>query len=153
MAGHKGTARHWIIWGVAAALPLLNGMVLQLMLSNAGAEGYLHDTVYITANRHAYGVLGGISAWQTGKGKSVPWKITIPIAVLISVSALVFILLQASLGLNGMPRRYVDYPQAFALLQFYASLAVVICLGLASLYLVLLWLRPDERAAYLDEVF
>lgn len=159
LVGRKGTGRFWIIWGVAGVLPLLIGLVINLMLFSAGADAYLHDTVYATANRHAYGLvalcfaLGGISAWQTGKGKSVPLKVTIPIVILISVSALVFILLQASLGLSGMPRRYVDYPEAFALSQFYASLAAIICLGLAGLYLVLLWRRPDERAAYLDDVF
>ena len=159
MVRRKGTRRHWIVWGLAATIPLLSGLVIQLMLLNVHPDAYLHDTVYATAIRHAYGnvglcfALGGISAWLTEKGKSLPWKVTIPIAVLISVSALMFILLQASLGLNGMPRRYVDYPQPFALLQFYASLAAIICLSLAGLYLVLLWRRPDERATCLDDVF
>lgn len=159
MVRRKGTARYWIVWGLAAVLPFLIGLVTQSTLSTAVADAYLHDTVYATANRHAYGIvalcfaLGGISAWQTGNGKSVPLKITIPIAVLISVSALVLIIFQASLGLNGMPRHYSDYPQAFAPVQFYASLAAIMCLGLVGLYLVLLWRRPDESAAYLDDVF
>jgi heme/copper-type cytochrome/quinol oxidase subunit 1 len=159
MVGRKGTVRYWILWGLAAATPLLNGLVIHLMLSTLDANAYLHDTVYTTANRHAYGIvglcvaLGGISVWQTGKGKSVPLKFAIPIAVSLSISAFVFIIFQASLGLNGMPRRYVDYPEAFALLQFYASLSAITCLSLAGLYLVLLWRRPDERAAYLDDVF
>ena len=159
MVGRKGTVRYWILWGLAAATPLLNGLVIHLMLSTLDANAYLHDTVYTTANRHAYGIvglcvaLGGISVWQTGKGKSVPLKFAIPIAVSLSISAFVFIIFQASLGLNGMPRRYVDYPEAFALLQFYASLSAITCLSLAGLYLVLLWRRPDESAAYLDDVF
>jgi len=156
---HKITARHWIIWGAAAVLPLLTGLMTQVMLSNTGADAYLHDTVYMTANRHAFGVvglciaLGGMSAWQKMNGKSVSLKFTIPIAVMLSFSGLGLVITQAALGLNGMPSRYIDYPQAFAQLQFYVSLAAIICLSLAGLYLVLLWRRPDERAAYLDDVF
>ena len=86
-------------------------------------------------------------------GKSVSLKFTIPIAVMLSFSGLGLVITQAALGLNGMPSRYIDYPQAFAQLQFYVSLAAIICLSLAGLYLVLLWRRPDERAAYLDDVF
>lgn len=159
MVGRKGTGRYWIVWGAAAFLPLFIGLVIQLMLSHAGADAYLHDTVYKTANRHAYGVaglcfaLGGLSAWQKMKGKSVPFKIAIPTATLISLSAVLLIIAQAGLGLSGMPRRYIDYPQEFAQSQFFVSLAAIICLSLAGLYLVLLWRRPDERAAFLDDVF
>jgi len=134
----KITVGYWIVWGAAAVLPLLIGS---------------------TANWHAFGVvglsiaLGGISAWQKMKGKSVPLKITIPIAILVSLSTIIFIIAQARLGVYGMPRRYVDYPEAFAQLQFVVSLSAIICVSLAGLYLVLLWRRPDERAAYLDDVF
>lgn len=156
---HKITALYWIVWGASAVLPLSNGLVIQLMLSNAGADAYLNDTVYVTANRHAYGIvglcfaLGGLSAWQKMKGKSVPLKFTIPIAILVTLSALMLIITQAALGLNGMPSRYIDYPQEFAQSQFFVSLAAIICLSLAGLYLGLLWGRPDERAANLNDVF
>ena len=149
----KITVGYWIVWGAAAVLPLLIGLVLQLMLSTAVAGSFLHDSVYATANWHAFGVvglsiaLGGISAWQKMKGKSVPLKITIPIAILVSLSTIIFIIAQARLGVYGMPRRYVDYPEAFAQLQFVVSLSAIICVSLAGLYLVLLWRRPDERAA------
>ena len=146
------------MWLGFCLVPILLGALLQVMLKNAGTGSYLSDTLYVTAYRHTLGVavllvaLGGLSAMNKMKQKTVSLSISIGFAVLITASGTALTILQASVGLNGIPRRYIDYPDEFAQLQFYSGIAAITCLALSAAYVVYLWRCPKtlEKA---EEVF
>jgi len=150
----------WAIWLGFCAVPLLFGVLINVILANVQSpESALFDTVYLTANRHAYGTaallvaLGGLSALQKVKSKYLSFKVSFGFAFLISCSGVALAFLQARLGMQGMPRRYIDYPHEFAQSQFYSSIAAMTCFTLAAIYVMLLWRCPDEKVEKIGEVF
>ncbi|MDB2439917.1 hypothetical protein N9W89_14485 [Hellea sp.] len=150
----------WAIWLGFGAVPLLFGILINLTLANVQSpQSALEDTVYLTANRHAYGTaallvaLGGLSALQQVKFKSLSLKVSFGFALLITGSGVALALLQALLGLNGFPRRYIDYPIQFAPFQFYSSVAAITCFFLSANYVILLWRHSNKKAGAIDEVF
>jgi len=156
----RKTFRQWGVWLGFGTVPLLLGALINLMLANVQSpDSALKDTVLITANRHAYGTavllvaLGGLSALQRMKFESLSLKVSFSFALLITISGVLLVLLQASLGLNGVPRRYIDYPIQFAPLQFYSSVAAITCFCLSAFYVILLWQHSNKKAGTIEEVF
>ena len=151
---NKTVLRLWAIWLGFAAIPFLSGALIHLLLANAGGpESYLSDSYFMTANRHAFGTavllvaLGGLSALQQVMFKSVPLKISFVFALLITGSGVAAAYLQASLGLNGLPRGYIDYPAQFAPLHFYSGVAAIACIFLSASYVIFLWRQKNPSVA------
>lgn len=132
--------------------------MLHSIALNAPDDKFLFDTVYETAIRHAFGItvllagLGGLGAMNKVKLKGFSLKFSFGFAILITVSGTASALFQALLGLSGMPRRYIAYPDEFAKLQFDSSLAAIACLSLSAVYVIFLWLRPPDRSR-VEDVF
>jgi len=157
---HRAAAARWAVWIGFAVIPFLVGVISSVMLKNAKApDSYLFDTVYTTASQHAYGVaalsvaLGGLSALATVKSKTLPSKVSFVFALLIAGSGVILTILQVSLGLNGLPRRYLDYPQEFAQLQFYSGVAAIASLIFSAIYIILLWRCSNEDIGKAEEIF
>ncbi len=156
---YRETFGLWGIWLGFCLVPILIGVLLHVMLKNASEDSYyLSVSLYVTAYRHAFGVavllaaLGGLSALNKVKLKTVSLTISFSFALLITAFGIVLTVLQASIGINGLPKGYVDYPYAFAQLQFYSGLAAMACLSLSAAYVVYLW-RCPVRTAKVEEVF
>ena len=156
----KRTLGQWAIWIGFAVIPFLFGLLINLVLANVQtANNYIIGTVYVTANRHAYSTtglliaLGGLSALQSVNLERFPLKISFIFALLISGSGVTLAFLQSILGFNGMVRRYIDYPDAFASLQLYSSIAAISCFLLSTIYIVLLWRHSSKKAVGVEGVF
>ena len=140
---HRNTLGQWAIWLGFCTVPVLLGILMTVIAQPLGNT--LTDTIYITTQRHAYGTaillvaLGGLSALSKIKLKTIPLKISFCFAFLITTSGVILTVMQARLSLIGMPRGYIDYPNEFALFQFYASVAAITCFCLSALYVILLW--------------
>src|SRR5436190_8823035 len=84
-----------MLWAIGVIFLFTVGGVTGVVLANAGVDYSLHDTYYVVAHFHYVLSLGAAHFWITFVGVNL---IFFP---------------QHFLGLQGMPRRYVDYNQAF----------------------------------------
>jgi len=154
---HRATFGQWAVWLGFCTVPVLFGILLHFIYISAQAEdSYLEHTTFLTAYRHAYGMtvllaaIGGLSALKKMKCPNLSFKTSFGFAFLITTSGITMTALQAGLGLNGLPRRYIDYPYAFAHLQLYSSIAAIGCFSFSTIYIILLWRLSDEK---IEEVF
>ena len=123
------------------------GGVTGIILANAGVDVALHDTYYIVAHFHytmslgaLFGIFAGFYYWAP---KMWGWKYSEALGkthfwVTFFAVNLTFFPMHFS-GLAGMPRRYVDYPDAFAPWNLVSSIGSYISAFavLIFLYLVL----------------
>ena len=146
----------WGLWGIWLGLsivPILIGALLHLMLKNLPTDNYLSDTLFTTAYLHAFGIavllaaLGGLSAMNRMKRKIISFKVSFGFAGSIAVAGTILTVIQASAGLNGIARRYIDYPAEFAQLQLFSGISAIACLSLSIAYVVYLWRCPVKTKA------
>ncbi|TYO85246.1 cytochrome c oxidase subunit I [Oceanicella actignis] len=136
------------------------GGVTGVVLSQAGVDRYYHDTYYVVAHFHyvmslgaVFCIFAGIYYW-IGKmsGRQYPeWAGKLHFWLMFIGANLTFFP-QHFLGRDGMPRRYIDYPEAFAKWNevssygaFLSGLSFVFFFGIV-IYTVFYGKRVTEKA-------
>tara|TARA_B100001996_G_scaffold47894_1_gene34366 strand:- start:2706 stop:4346 length:1641 start_codon:yes stop_codon:yes gene_type:complete len=153
-----------MLWAVGFLFLFTVGGVTGIVLSQAGIDRAYHDTYYVVAHFHyvmslgaVFCIFAGIYYW-IGKmsGRQYPeWAGKLHFWAMFIGSNITFFP-QHFLGRQGMPRRYIDYPEQFALWNYVSSIGAFISFGsflffFGIIFYTLMWGRKVEEAAYWGE--
>ena len=145
-----------LLWALGFIFLFTVGGVTGVVLSNAGLDVVLHNTYYVVAHFHyvlslgaVFGLFAGFYYWfskMTGcdyneKLGQLHFWVTF-VGVNLTFFPMHF------LGLAGMPRRYVDYPDAFAGWNMVASIGSLISVvGVVIFFVVIIEAFNSRRKA------
>ena len=137
-----------MVWAIGFIFMFTVGGVTGVVLANGGIDDYMHDTYYVVAHFHYVLSLGAVFAlfagfyyWfpkMSGKmyneflGQLHFW------VFFVGVNLLFFPM--HFLGLQGMPRRYPDYPDAYATWNAVATHGYeIMAAGMVIFFVNLVW--------------
>ncbi|MEJ6011008.1 cytochrome c oxidase subunit I [Novosphingobium aquae] len=133
-----------MIWAIGFIFLFTVGGVTGVVLANGGVDDNLHDTYYVVAHFHYVLSLGAVTSlfagfyyWfpkMSGKMHSEFLSYLHFIVFFVGVNMIFFP--QHFLGLQGMPRRYPDYAEAFAYWNYISSVGYAITAASIGIFFV-----------------
>ena len=137
-----------MVWAIGFIFMFTVGGVTGVVLANGGVDDYMQDTYYVVAHFHYVLSLGAVFALFAGfyywfpkmSGKMYNeflahlhfW------VFFIGVNLLFFPM--HFLGLQGMPRRYPDYPDAYAHWNYVATVGyMIMATGMGIFFVNVIW--------------
>ncbi|MBA4323822.1 MAG: cytochrome c oxidase subunit I [Rhodobacter sp.] len=153
-----------MLWAFGFLFLFTVGGVTGIVLSQAPVDRAYHDTYYVVAHFHyvmslgaVFGIFAGIYYW-IGKmsGRQYPeWAGKLHFWAMFIGSNLTFFP-QHFLGRQGMPRRYIDYPEAFAYWNYISSIGAFLSFAsfvffIGIVFYTLMWGRRVTENNYWNE--
>ncbi|MCO6382713.1 MAG: cytochrome c oxidase subunit I [Vannielia sp.] len=136
-----------MLWAFGFLFLFTVGGVTGVVLSQAGIDRAYHDTYYVVAHFHYVMSLGAIFCIFAGiyfyfpkfTGKMYPeWAGKLHFWAMFIGANLTFFP-QHFLGRQGMPRRYIDYPEAFAYYNHISSMGAFLSFASFLFFIVVIF--------------
>jgi len=143
-----------MLWAVGFICLFTIGGVTGVVLSQAPVDRAYHDTYYVVAHFHyvmslgaVFCIFAGIYYW-IGKmsGRQYPERLGKIHFWMMFIGANLTFFPQHFLGRQGMPRRYIDYPEAFATWNMVSSLGAFLSFASFLLFFYIVYVTLTRGA-------
>lgn len=141
------------LWAIGFIMLFRSGGITGLILANSSIDIYLHDTYYVVAHFHYVLSLGAIfiifrrfihwSPLIIGSKINEVYLISHFWAIFVGANITFFP--QHFLGLSGIPRRYLEYPDIYLYWNQVSTAGTVISIITTLQFVFILWLSVTEK--------